>query len=113
MTVSNHAVRSTLLREAPSRRNLAMPSSISATVTADRNKVAECKSIQSTKLGGIGRDGAAAEMTLVSTRYTGGYYNLGVRKRDLLRLVRSPDDNGAAINRRPRLGTVESRSHSS
>src|SRR5665213_4404701 len=68
--VSSQSARSALLRVAPSRRVLAIPSSISATVTADINKEAECVSIHSTSADGTSRDGAAAEMTLVSTRYT-------------------------------------------
>jgi hypothetical protein len=40
-------------------------------VTADMNNEAECVSIHATSAGDTGRDGAAAEITLVSTRYTG------------------------------------------
>jgi hypothetical protein len=70
-TVSNHAARLALLRVARWRRDLAILSSISAVVTTDRNNEAEWASIHSTSAGTAGRDRAAAEMTLVSTRYTG------------------------------------------
>src|SRR6266481_649786 len=69
--VSNHAARSELFRVAPSRRDLAIPSSISAIVTAYKNNEADWIFIHSTSAGGAGRDGAAAEMTVLSTRYTG------------------------------------------
>src|ERR1700712_456239 len=110
--VSSQAVRSALLREAPSRRNLVTPSSISATVTDDINNEAECVSIHSTSANGTGRDGAAADKTLVSTRYTGNQ-RPDFRNGDLLRLGKSSVVNGDAINSRPKLGTVVSRSHSS
>jgi hypothetical protein len=48
-----------------------MPSSISAIETQERNSSAECTSIQSTKVRGDLRfDGAPADMTFVSIRYT-------------------------------------------
>lgn len=53
---SSQAARSALLHLAPSRRSLVMPSSISATVTAEINSNAECISIQLTQQRRIQRD---------------------------------------------------------
>jgi len=111
-TVSSQAVSSELLRVAPSRRSLAIPSSISATVTADMDNEAEWVSIHSTSAADTDLDGATADKTLVSTRYTGNQ-RPDFRNGDLLRAGKSFAVNGAAINKRPKLGTVVSRSHSS
>ena len=110
-TVSSHSAKRAAFARAPWRRAFAMPSSISATVIVERKSSSEFRPIHvisATEAGPF--EGAPAEMTSVSTRYTA--HRPGLRSGLRLRLGKSPFSSGAAIKSRPQEGISESRCHS-